>query len=611
MDGDGGPTTIEKATIPLWERRYRAPSISSFEWSPGAPDRIVFVSNETGIRQIHAWDRASGMRRQVTDHPVGVIVGAPTLDGTRIVWFEDETGDEAGRWLAQPFPGGRTEAFLDGVPHGWSGGLAQAAGVVAAAINDREGFGVYVAAAGSTARRVLHSTEAVWIGGGEAGGPSRAGLSADGSLLCLEHSEHGDLLHPALRVVDPSSGDTMAEQLDVNMSLVAACWSPVPGDQRLAIVHERDGEGRPAIWNLETNERTDVRLPLDGLVHVFDWWPDASALLLGHLFEGRSRLLRYDVASGEVVPLGPPRGTIRAARVRPDGGTWHLSSTGDREPMVADDSGDEVVAAEGASAPPGRPYVSWHFDNAAGQRVHGFYVAPAGDGPWPVVMLVHGGPTFLDTDAWDPEVQAYVDAGFCVGMVNYRGSVGYGREWRDTLIGDVGGPELEDVNSGLADLIARGVADRARAVIAGWSWGGYVTLLELGKHPDLWVCGVAGVPVGDYEASYDDSSPLLQAYDRGLLGGVTPHDIPDLMRNRSPIYFVGSLRAPVLIIAGEADSRCPIRQVKNYIEKLDERDHPHEVYFFPTGHGSLDTEERVRQMAVILDFLERRVPSPP
>jgi dipeptidyl aminopeptidase/acylaminoacyl peptidase len=224
------------------------------------------------------------------------------------------------------------------------------------------------------------------------------------------------------------------------------------------------------------------------------------------------------------------------------------------------------------------------------------------------MMFVHGGPTWLDLDRWQPEVQAYVDAGFAVGMVNYRGSIGYGREWRDTLIGNIGGPELEDVNAGLRDLVERGLADPARAVIAGYSWGGYVTLLELGKRPDLWICGMAGVPVGDYEDGYEELSPLLQAYDRALLGGHEPKDVPELMRDRNAINFVDDVRAPVLFVIGRNDSRCPYRQAMRYVEKLEERGHPHEVYVFPTGHGSFDVDERVRQAGTILDFLAHHVP---
>jgi dipeptidyl aminopeptidase/acylaminoacyl peptidase len=86
-----------------------------------------------------------------------------------------------------------------------------------------------------------------------------------------------------------------------------------------------------------------------------------------------------------------------------------------------------------------------------------------------------------------------------------------------------------------------------------------VTLLELGKHPELWSCGIAGVPVGDYAAGYEDLSPLLQAYDRALLGGA-PSEVPELMADRSPINFVDNVTAPVLFLIGKNDSRCPYRQ---------------------------------------------------
>ena len=94
------------------------------------------------------------------------------------------------------------------------------------------------------------------------------------------------------------------------------------------------------------------------------------------------------------------------------------------------------------------------------------------------------------------------------------------------------------MNAGLAgSRRARHRRSRRGRSSAGYSWGGYVTLLELGKHPELWACGLAGVPVGDYEDGYEELSPLLQAYDRALLGGAEPKDVPELMRDRNPINF--------------------------------------------------------------------------
>lgn len=594
--------------MPVWERRFRAPLSFLPEWSPHAPDRLVYASNESGTWQVHAWDLSTGLRRHVTDNPVGTIDGTPTLDGEGVLWFEDETGGESGRWVVQPFAGGEARSFLRDVPHGWNEGLAQAPGIVAAGISDRDGFAIYVSVEGSPAKEIYRSAESVRIGSVDEGGFLRGGLSADGSLLCLEHAEHGDLIHPALRVIDPRTGATLGEQLDQGLSLGAKRWSPVPGDQRLAVDQEREGDERPAIWDLSTGERHDVHLDLKGSVWVQDWWPDGSALLLINLFEGRDRLLRYDLATGELHGIPAEPGVVWKARVRPEGRVWFLHEQGHRPRQIVDDTGEQVLRLEGEQAPAGRAYESWHFTNPHGQRVHGFVVTPDDSGgPFPVIMFVHGGPTWLDSDRWQPEVQAYVDAGFAVGLVNYRGSIGYGRAWRDALIGDIGGPELEDVNAGLRDLVDRGIGDPERAVIAGYSWGGYITLLELGKHPELWICGIAGVPVGDYEAGYEDLSPVLQAYDRALLGG-EPKDVPELMRDRNAINFADHVRAPVLFIIGKNDTRCPYRQAMAYVERLEARGHPNQVYVFPTGHSTFDLDERVRQIRAILDFVARHVP---
>ncbi len=596
---------MSESQIPRWERRFRAPTTSMLDWPTRAPDHVGYESTESGVWQVHVWDVASGARRKVTDHPVGVITGSFDASGELVLYWQDETGDESGRWFAQPFAGGEATPFLDGVPQGWNEGFAVAPGIVSAAISDRDGFAIYVAIEGGEAKELYRSAEFVAVGG--EGSYNRGGLSSDGTLLCLTHSEHGDMMHPALRVVDPRTGGTIGEQLDEGRSLAAAAWSPVEGDQRLAVIHERAGEEAPAIWEPISGSWRDIVTGLDGPVLVLDWWPDASALLLRHEHEGRHRLYRFELQGDVLTPIDHPEGQVSGARVRPDGRVWLRHASGTTAPRILDDTGAVVLTPEGERAPQGRPYVSWRFENELGQSVQGFYVTPEGEGPWPFLMHPHGGPTWLDEDRWSPEVQSYVDAGFAVAMVNYRGSTGFGAEWRDTLIGDIGGPEIEDLNAALADLVDKGIADPARAAIGGWSWGGYLTLMELGTHPELWIAGLAGVPVGDYVMSYEDMSPILQAYDRALLGG-EPKDVPELMATRNPIVHSHRVTAPVLFVIGESDSRCPLRQAMAYVDALKERNHPHEVYRFATGHSSFDIDEDVRQQRVILDFFARHVP---
>lgn len=580
---------------PIWEQRFRAPELSFPHWLDAAPDRLVYGSTESGVWQAHVRDLMTEFERRVTDHPVGVVDAYAAAGGEAVTWWQDETGDESGAWLLQPFAGGGTKPLLPGVPAGWNEGLAQANGTVAAAISDRDGFAVYAAVAAQEPAELYRSREFVGIAGGH-------GLSADGALVALSHSEHGDVLHPAIRIVTVSTGEVVGERRDLGKSLLAAGWSPVATDRRLAVVHERSGDETPALWDLDTDAWLDLETGLRGPVLVLDWWPDGASLLLRHELDGRHRLYCYALGSGLLTPVDHPEGQIAAGRVRPDGEVWLQHSSGASPPRLLSERGAEVLQPEGERAPPGRPYTSFRFPNQHGQSVHGFYVTPEGDGPWPVLVRPHGGPTWLDEDRFSPEVQSYVDAGLAVAMINYRGSTGYGAAWRDALVGDIGGPELEDLNAGLEHLVEWGIADPERAAVGGWSWGGYLTLMELGKHPELWRCGVAGIPVGDYALGYEDLSPNLQAYDRALLGG-TPADVPELMRDRSPIEFTDQVQAPVLFLIGEADSRCPLRQALAYVDRLAERGHPHEVYRFATGHGSFDVEETIRQQRLILAFL--------
>ncbi|HVL03219.1 MAG TPA: hypothetical protein VM386_02155, partial [Acidimicrobiales bacterium] len=219
-----------------WEQRFRAASVRFPDWARHAPDRLVFSSNESGAWQIYAWDRATGLRRQVTDHPIGVVGGAATPDGSGVVWFHDVTGDEVGHWLVAPFEEGEPRPFVPGVPDAWSAGLCLGDGLVVAGTAEDDGYSVFVVEGDTQARLVHHHTEPVDV----------AGLSRDSGLLALQHAEHGDTMHMAVRVVDARTGAGRGDQWDgPGLGLSVAAWSPVVGDQRLALGQERDGLQRP------------------------------------------------------------------------------------------------------------------------------------------------------------------------------------------------------------------------------------------------------------------------------------------------------------------------------------------------------------------------------
>jgi dipeptidyl aminopeptidase/acylaminoacyl peptidase len=196
-----------------------------------------------------------------------------------------------------------------------------------------------------------------------------------------------------------------------------------------------------------------------------------------------------------------------------------------------------------------------------------------------------------------------------VVLVNYRGSTGYGKAWRDALEHDPGFPEVADVTTVRDRLVADGRIDPGRTVLSGGSWGGYITLLGLGTRPEAWSLGIAAVPVADYVAAFEDEMEPLKAFDRALFGG-SPEEIPQLYAERSPITYVERVRVPVMILAGQNDPRCPIRQIDNYIARLEELGAPHEVYRYDAGHGSLVTDETIRQTEAMLAFASKHLGTP-
>lgn len=600
---------VEPAS-PVWEQRFRAATQTFPHWSRTAPDRLVFMSDEAGSSQAYAWDRSTGERRRLSGESVGVELATVGGDGSEAIWFSDPTGDESGRWIAVPFEGGPWRELFPGAPIGWPEGLAVGKDRAVGAIADRDGFAVYVSDRGGPAREIFRDQDCVGFSETDfhMEGADRVGLSADETLVCVEVAQDGDNIHRTLRVVDAATGELARELADgAGFGLSAFAWSPVPGDARLLIGHERADLMRPAIWSPVSGGRVDLDVDLPGEAIPVDWWPDASGILLAHRFRGRDRLCRLDLETGALTEILHPSGEILGAGVRPDGEVWLRVASGDRASRILDDRGAVVLAPPPAGVREGRAYGEWQYRNRAGDAIHGWLVTPEGPGPFPLYLKVHGGPNWLYLDTWWPDVQLLVDAGFAVAMANYRGSIGFGRAFRDHIIRNIGFPEVEDVVDGLDDLISRGVADPARVVIGGRSWGGYVTLLALGTHPDRFAAGVAGVPVGDYMGSYDESAPSLQAYDRSLLGGVV-HDIPEFVAERSPITYVGRVRAPVLVLVGEHDSRCVPGQIYSYVDALRTAGGDVEVYSYGEGHSTFIQDEDVREWRTILDFLDRRVP---
>ncbi|MFD5078994.1 prolyl oligopeptidase family serine peptidase [Streptomyces sp. NPDC058371] len=602
-------------SVPDWEQRFRAPRVSLPDWAEDAPHRSLFVSNATGTYELYAWDRATKEQRQVTNRPNGTTDGVLSPDGEWIWWFDDKDGDEFGIWRRRRF----TDAPAGGVPAGASpvdvdepavpglepsypAGLAigrDGRTAVVGRSTDEDGSTIHLARTGEPTVELYRHRESAGVGD----------FSHDGSLIAIEHTEHGDAMHSALRVLRPD-GSPVAELDDteggtVELGLEVLGFAPVDGDTRLLIGHQRRGRWEPLVWDVASGEETDLALDLPGDVGA-EWYPDGSALLVSHSFEARSELWRYDLATRELVRVPTPAGTVSGATARPDGTVEYLWSSAAEPSAVRSTSGEVVLDPPGLKSP-GSVAVEDVWVDGPGGRIHALVQKPVGaTGPLPTVFDIHGGPTWHDSDSFAAGPAAWVDHGYAVVRVNYRGSTGYGREWTDALKHRVGLIELEDIAAVREWAVTSGLADPSRLILTGGSWGGYLTLLGLGTQPDAWTLGIAAVPVADYVAAYEDEMEALKAMDRTLLGG-TPQEVPERFEASSPLTYVDAVKSPVYISAGVNDPRCPIRQIDNYVARLAAREAVHEVYRYDAGHGSLVVDERIKQVRLELDFAERHL----
>ncbi|MDQ3764089.1 MAG: prolyl oligopeptidase family serine peptidase [Actinomycetota bacterium] len=594
-----------------WRARFTAPRVSLPQWARDAPDRCLYTSNASGTWEVYAWDRATETHRQVTDRPRGTHTATVSPDGEQVWWFADTDGDEFGSWVTEPFAGRpadeQPQPAVPGTGPGYPAGLDLGRGTAAVGASTDEGTTVWISRDG-TAQVVYRSEHDAGVGA----------LSRDERLLAIMHSEHGDCRHPAIRVLSigpDTTGEAVAEKWDgPGKGLQVLGFAPLDGDPRLLLTHERRGRQELLIWDVVEDAEAEIALELPGEVAA-DWYPDGTALLVLQHYAARSALHRYQLATGELTTLDIPRGTVGGAAVRPDGTVEYGWSCAAQPPAIRalhpDGTDRTLLRPQGEPAPGSQPLADQFVPTPHG-AVHALVARPAGaaEGPLPTVFLLHGGPHETDEDCFSTSRALWLDAGFAIVHVNYRGSIGYGSAWRDAIEGRPGLTELEDVAAVYDWAVSCGFTDPAACVVDGWSWGGYLTLLALGTQPQRWVAGVAGMPIADFVTAFADEAEPVRAFDRALFGG-SPEELPERWRKSSPISYATDVRAPVLLLAGANDPRCPIRQIDNYLARLAELGKPYRCYRYDAGHGSLVVAEQLRLAAAEVAFVREVLSSHP
>jgi dipeptidyl aminopeptidase/acylaminoacyl peptidase len=247
------------------------------------------------------------------------------------------------------------------------------------------------------------------------------------------------------------------------------------------------------------------------------------------------------------------------------------------------------------------------FPTGSGAVAHGIYLppanpevtAPAGSAP-PLIVSVHGGPTGVSGPTFKPSQLFWTSRGFAILDLNYRGSTGFGREYRRSLYGQWGIADVEDAVAGATWLAEQGLADPEKLTIRGGSAGGYTTLAAHAFH-DAFAAGASYYGISDLEALAEDTHKFESRYLDQVIGPYPERK--DLYVQRSPIHHLAGFRAPLLLLQGLDDRVVPPNQSEMIFEALKSRGIPTAYLAFEgEGHGFRKAENQIRALEAELYF---------
>ncbi len=254
------------------------------------------------------------------------------------------------------------------------------------------------------------------------------------------------------------------------------------------------------------------------------------------------------------------------------------------------------------------PYLV-HYPTFDGRKISAFLYVPYNltkTNSSPAIVYVHGGPTAQSVNSFSPGIQYLVNQGYVVIAPNYRGSTGFGKEFQDLNLFDMGGGDLKDVIHATKFLETIGYVDPKKVVIMGGSYGGYMTMMGVTKAASLWAAGVAIVPFVNWFTEVQHEDPLLQQYDLATMG--EPGKNKALWEDRSPINFIENIRVPLLLLAGGHDPRCPREESDQVAEAVKKKGGVVEYHVYDhEGHGFSRLENQIDSFKRIAAFLNRYV----
>jgi dipeptidyl aminopeptidase/acylaminoacyl peptidase len=599
------------------EKLYMTRLVGGADWSPDGK-RVVFMSNISGRNNLWVVPTEGGWPTQLTvsDQRQAEPVWSP--DGKWIAYQSDYDGDE--QWdifIVSPTTGQvvnltNTRDIAEQRPT-WSAD----ARYLAYTVKPRTSSAVEIDIYDMVMRKVKHLTSdtpkdkrnsaPVW--------------SKDGKWIAYtQYQAKGTDSNIFLAEVGTAKSSLLTEHEGESLYTVDD-FSP---DGKKLLITSNAGNGYENVGLLEIASKKITWLTKEKWeIRGGQFFPDGKRVTWTANVDGNTDIYVHDLATGKTSALSLPKGLndlgSRATTFTKDGNRFLYYHNGPTAPgdlwvyTMATGKSHQVtysLVAGMRSEDMVEPYLV-HYPSKDGKwTISAFVYMPYNlprSGQHPAIVFVHGGPTSQTVNSFSRIVQHLANEGYIVIAPNYRGSTGYGKEFQQANLFDMGGGDLQDVLAAADWIKQTGYVDPKKLIVMGGSYGGYMSMMAVTKAPEVWAAGVPIVPFVNYFTEVENEDPVLREFDIATMGD--PEKNKDLYHDRSPIFFVDQIKAPLILLAGGNDPRCPKEEAEQVVDAIKKRGGVVEYKVYENeGHGFSRVNNQIDAYKRVADFLKAHVP---
>jgi dipeptidyl aminopeptidase/acylaminoacyl peptidase len=606
------PSSSSARPVPIDDLFYSR-RVASPAWSPDGK-QVVFSTNFTG--RMNLWkvqsDGGWPLQLAVSDDRQFSAVWSP--DGKWIVYNQDFGGSEYYDLFAVASDGGapvnltNTPDISETSPH-----FSRDGKMIAFEYKPKTASVVDIALLDWSSRQVRKLTneqtkDHLW---------SLVDWTDDGKYIIASHMNAG-FDDASVYRIDVASGN--AEELTPHEGKVLVLASSVSPDGKTVMVssNQKGGYQNVALLDIVSKQLkwiTDTQWEASS----GSFSPDGKLATWTLNADGLTTTYLYDIAHGKSETVSMPEGLTfpdgTPNAFSPDGKSLLISHQSsqrpsdlwvynlhDRKPRQL--SYSAVAGLESADLPPAQLV---HYKSFDGKMISAFLWMPFNlkrDGSNPAVVLPHGGPTGQTSDYFNSTPAALASRGYICIAPNVRGSTGYGIEFQKANYKDLGGGDLQDEVYATKFLIDTGYVSPKKIGITGGSYGGFMTLMAIGKTPDIWAAAVEEYGIINWYTMLQHEDPFLKQYEQSILGD--PEKDRAVYEAASPIKYIREEKAPLLVLQGTNDIRVPREEAEQVVEILKTQGRTVEaVYYEAEGHGFSKRENQIDSLRRTVDWFNK------